>query len=143
MISQEKVTTEHLQRLAYLYVRQSSLHQVHEHRESTARQYELKRRAQALGWSAEQLIIIDEDQGLSGASATERTGFQRMVAEVGLGRVGVVMGLEVSRLARNSADWHRLLDLRALQYADPGRRWRLRSQPLQRPAAARAKRNHE
>ena len=83
MISQEKVTTEHLQRLAYLYVRQSSLHQVHEHRESTARQYELKRRAQALGWSAEQLIIIDEDQGLSGASATERTGFQRMVAEVG------------------------------------------------------------
>ena len=114
MISQEKVTTEHLQRLAYLYVRQSSLHQVHEHRESTARQYELKRRAQALGWSAEQLIIIDEDQGLSGASATERTGFQRMVAEVGLGRVGVVMGLEVSRLARNSADWHRLLEICAL-----------------------------
>ena len=81
MISQEKVTTEHLQRLAYLYVRQSSLHQVHEHRESTARQYELRRRAQALGWSAEQLIIVDEDQGLSGASAALRTGFQRMVAD--------------------------------------------------------------
>jgi DNA invertase Pin-like site-specific DNA recombinase len=114
VITQGKVTTEHLQRLAYLYVRQSSLHQVHEHRESTARQYELKRRAQALGWSAEQLIIIDEDQGLSGASAAERSGFQRMVAEVGLGHVGVVMGLEVSRLARNSADWHRLLEICAL-----------------------------
>jgi hypothetical protein len=109
MMTQGKVTTEHLQRFAYLYVRQSSLHQVHEHRESTARQYELKRRAQALGWNAEQRIIIDEDQGLSGASAAARSGFQRMVAEVGLGRVGVVMGLEVSRLARNSADWHRLL----------------------------------
>ena len=83
-----KVTAEHLQRAAYLYVRQSSLHQVHEHRESTARQYELKRRAQALGWNAEQLIVIDEDQGLSGASAAERSGFQRMVAEVGLGRAG-------------------------------------------------------
>jgi DNA invertase Pin-like site-specific DNA recombinase len=114
VITQGKVTTEHLQRLAYLYVRQSSLHQVHEHRESTARQYELKRRAQALGWSAEQLIIVDEDQGLSGASAAERSGFQRMVAEVGLGHVGVVMGLEVSRLARNSADWHRLLEICAL-----------------------------
>lgn len=114
MITQGKVTAGHLQRSAYLYVRQSSLHQVHEHRESTARQYELKRRAQALGWNAEQLIVVDEDQGLSGASAAERSGFQRMVAEVGLGRVGVVMGLEVSRLARNSADWHRLLEICAL-----------------------------
>src|SRR5215470_1708672 len=114
MITQGKVTAEHLQRAAYLYVRQSSLHQVHENRESTARQYELRRRAQALGWNAEQLIVIDEDQGLSGASAAERSGFQRMVADVGLGRVGVVMGLEVSRLARNSADWHRLLEICAL-----------------------------
>jgi DNA invertase Pin-like site-specific DNA recombinase len=114
MITQGKVTADHLRRLAYLYIRQSSLHQVHEHRESTARQYDLKRRAQALGWTAEQLIIIDEDLGLSGASAAQRSGFQRMVAEVGLGRVGVVMGLEVSRLARNSADWHRLLEICAL-----------------------------
>ena len=113
-MTQGKVTAEHLRRSACLYVRQSSLHQVHEHRESTARQYELKRRAQALGWNAEQLIVIDEDQGLSGASAAERSGFQRMVADVGLGRVGVVMGLEVSRLARNSADWHRLLEICAL-----------------------------
>ncbi len=114
MITQGKVTADHLRRLAYLYIRQSSLHQVREHRESTARQYDLKRRAQALGWTAEQLIIIDEDLGLSGASAAQRSGFQRMVAEVGLGRVGVVMGLEVSRLARNSADWHRLLEICAL-----------------------------
>ena len=120
MIAQGKVTAEHLQRSAYLYVRQSSLHQVHEHRESTARQYELKRHAQALGWNIEQLIVIDEDQGLSGASAVERSGFQRMVAEVGLGRVGVVMGLEVSRLARNSADWHRHeFSLTGKRYGEP------------------------
>jgi DNA invertase Pin-like site-specific DNA recombinase len=111
---QGKVTADHLRRLAYLYIRQSTLHQVHDNRESTARQYDLKRRAQALGWSTEQLVVIDEDLGLSGASAAERNGFQRMVAEVGLGRVGVVMGLEVSRLARNSADWHRLLEICAL-----------------------------
>lgn len=109
-----KVTAEHLRRLAYLYVRQSTLRQVHENRESTARQYDLKRRAQVLGWTADQIIVIDEDLGLSGATATDRNGFQRLVAEVGLGRVGVVMGLEVSRLARSSTDWHRLLEICAL-----------------------------
>jgi DNA invertase Pin-like site-specific DNA recombinase len=109
-----KVTTGHLRRLAYLYVRQSSLQQVHDHRESTARQYDLKGRAHALGWATEQIAVIDEDLGLSGASALERSGFQRLVAEVGLGRVGLVMGLEVSRLARNSSDWHRLLEICAL-----------------------------
>lgn len=109
-----KVTADHLRRSAYLYVRQSSLRQVHENRESTARQYDLKRRAQALGWNVEQIVIIDEDTGLSGASASGRNGFQRLVAEVGLGRVGLVMGLEVSRLARNSTDWHRLLEICAL-----------------------------
>ena len=114
MHSPSKVTAEHLRRLAYLYVRQSSLQQVQDHRESTARQYDLRRRAQALGWSADQIIVIDEDLGLSGASAAARSGFQRLVAEVGLGRVGLVMGLEVSRLARNSTDWHRLLEICAL-----------------------------
>src|SRR5246127_3876559 len=109
-----KVTAEHLRRLAYLYVRQSTLRQVHEKRESTARQYDLKRRAQALGWASGQIIVIDEDLGLSGATATDRNGFQRLVAEVGLGHVGVVMGLEVSRLARSSTDWHRLLEICAL-----------------------------
>jgi DNA invertase Pin-like site-specific DNA recombinase len=109
-----KVTPAHLTRMAYLYVRQSSLQQVRDHRESTARQYDLQRRAQALGWATDQLVIIDEDLGLSGASAVDRPGFQRLVADVGLGRVGLVMGLEVSRLARNSSDWHRLLEICAL-----------------------------
>jgi hypothetical protein len=87
---------------------------VHDHRESTIRQYDFKGRAQALGWTADRIQVIDDDQGLSGASAVERDGFQRLVADVGLGRVGLVMGLEVSRLARNSSDWHRLLEICAL-----------------------------
>ena len=102
MNTPSKVTADHLRRSAYLYVRQSTLRQVHENCESTARQYDLKRRAQALGWMSEQIVVIDEDLGLSGASAADRNGFQRLVAEVGLGHVGVVMGLEVSRLARSS-----------------------------------------
>lgn len=114
MNSSSKVTAEHLRRLAYLYIRQSTLRQVHENCESTARQYDLKRRAQALGWTTDQVIAIDEDLGLSGATSTGRNGFQRLVAEVGLGHVGVVMGLEVSRLARSSTDWHRLLEICAL-----------------------------
>src|SRR5579864_7335204 len=114
MNTSSKVTAEHLRRLAYLYVRQSTLRQVHENCESTARQYDLKRRAQALGWMSEQIVVIDEDLGLSGATAADRNGFQRLVAEVGLGHVGVVMGLEVSRLARSSTDWHRLLEICAL-----------------------------
>jgi len=114
MDTSTKVTAEHLGRLAYLYVRQSTLRQVQENRESTARQYDLKRRAQVLGWAADQIVVIDEDLGLSGATAKDRNGFQRLVAEVGLGRVGVVMGLEVSRLARSSTDWHRLLEICAL-----------------------------
>ena len=108
------VTADHLRRLACLYVRQSSLQQVQDHQESTARQYALKRRALALGWAAERIVVIDDDLGLSAASAAERAGFQRIVADVGLGRVGMVMGLEVSRLARNSSDWHRLLEICAL-----------------------------
>src|SRR5260370_34792016 len=108
MITEGKVTADHLRRLAYLYIRQSSLHQVHEHRESTARQYDLKRRAQAPGWTAQQLIIIDEDLRLSGAPAAQRTGFQRMGAEGGLGRAGVLIGLDASRPALHSAHWHPL-----------------------------------
>jgi DNA invertase Pin-like site-specific DNA recombinase len=114
MSGSSKVSAEHRRRQAYLYVRQSSLKQVYEHRESTARQYDLRRRAEALGWAADQIVVIDEDQGLSGASSAERSGFQHLVAEVGLGRVGLVMGLEVSRLARSSTDWHRLLEICAL-----------------------------
>ena len=109
-----KVTPRHLARNAYLYVRQSTLRQVLEHTESAARQYALRQRAIALGWPAEQIIVIDCDQGQSGASAADRAGFQQLVAEVGLGHAGIVLGLEVSRLARSSTDWHRLLELCAL-----------------------------
>ena len=104
-----KVTGGHLARNAYLYVRQSTLKQVLNNTESTARQYALRQRAAALGWPAAQIITIDTDQGHSGASAADREGFQQLTAEVGMGRAGIVLGLEVSRLARNSADWHRLL----------------------------------
>jgi len=109
-----KVTAAHLARSAYLYVRQSTLRQVLTNTESTARQYALRQKAIALGWPAGQVITIDADQGQSGASAADREGFQRLVSEVGMGRAGIVLGLEVSRLARNNADWHRLLEICAL-----------------------------
>ena len=108
-----KVTASHLDRNAFVYVRQSTLRQVAENQESTRRQYALSERASALGWTPEQIVVIDSDLGLSGAS-TDREGFQRLVAEVGMGHAGIVLGLEVSRLARNSIDWHRLLEICAL-----------------------------
>ena len=114
MNDQSKVTAEHLHRDAYLYVRQSSLYQVANNTESSRRQYDLRGRAVALGWPVERVIVIDVDQGQSGASATDREGFQRLVADVSLGKAGIVLGLECSRLARNNADWHRLLELCAL-----------------------------
>jgi DNA invertase Pin-like site-specific DNA recombinase len=110
----QKVTAGHLKRDAYLYVRQSTMRQVFENTESTERQYALRQRAIALGWPGDRVVVIDSDLGQSGASATDRAGFQRLVAEVGMGRAGIVLGLEVSRLARNSADWHRLLEICAL-----------------------------
>jgi DNA invertase Pin-like site-specific DNA recombinase len=110
----DKVSAEQLNREAYLYVRQSTLHQVAENTESTRRQYALRQRAKALGWADDRIVVIDSDLGLSGASAADREGFQRLVTEVGMGRAGLVMGLEVSRLARNSSDWHRLLEICAL-----------------------------
>ena len=109
-----KIQARHLTRDAYLYIRQSSLRQVLENTESTARQYALKQRAIALGWRHEQVIVVDTDQGQSGASAVDRAGFQMLVTAVGMERAGIVMGLEVSRLARNSTDWHRLLEICAL-----------------------------
>ena len=111
---QGKVHSRHLKRQAYLYVRQSSLRQVLENTESTERQYALKQRALALGWAPEQIIVIDTDLGQSAASSVDREGFQRLVTDVGMGRAGIVMGLEVSRLARNNVDWHRLLEICAL-----------------------------
>jgi DNA invertase Pin-like site-specific DNA recombinase len=106
-----KVTAAHLAREAYLYVRQSTLHQVAVNTESGRRQYDLRGRAVALGWPADRVVVIDVDQGHSGASAADRAGFQRLVTEVSLGRAGIVLGLECSRLARNNADWHRLLEI--------------------------------
>ena len=88
-----------------------------EHRERTQRQYGLRQRAIALGWQDDQIVVIDSDRGQSGASATERAGFQRLVSEVGLGPAGLVLGREVSRLARNSSDWCRLLEICALTAA--------------------------
>src|SRR5271163_4661912 len=116
MISEthQKITTAHLSRLAYLYVRQSTLRQVFENTESTKRQYGLRQNAVALGWPVERIVVIDSDLGQSGASAVDREGFQKLVTEVSLGKAGIVLGLEVSRLARNSTDWHRLLEICAL-----------------------------
>jgi DNA invertase Pin-like site-specific DNA recombinase len=110
----EKVTANHLKRNAYLYIRQSTLKQVIENTESAKRQYDLKNRAIALGWSMDQIIVVDRDTGQSGKEVGDRKGFQELVAAVGMDKAGIVMGLEVSRLARNSADWHRLIEICAV-----------------------------
>ncbi len=112
--SHQKIRAEHLGRDAFLYVRQSSLRQVFENTESSKRQYALRERAVVLGWPVERIHTIDSDLGISGAHAENRDGFQHLVSEVALGHAGIVLGLEVSRLARNNADWHRLLELAAL-----------------------------
>lgn len=106
-----KIKPVHIQRAAVVYIRQSTAAQVEHHRESTARQYALVQRACDLGWPKQQVMVIDEDLGISGASASNRVGFTRLTSEVALGRIGIILGLEVSRLARNNADWYRLLDL--------------------------------
>ena len=109
----QKVDTSHLSRDAYLYVRQSTPRQVSEHGESRRRQYALRERAVALGWPTERIVVIDSDQGLSGADR-DREGFKSLVAEVSMGRAGIVLGLEVSRLARNTTEWSRLVEICAL-----------------------------
>ena len=106
-----KILATHLDRRAAVYLRQSTLKQVHENRESTARQYALRQRALDLGWPDARVDVIDDDLGQSGSSTERRTGFQRLAEEVAHGRVGAIFALEVSRLSRSSADWHRLLDL--------------------------------
>jgi len=104
-----KVQARHLDRLAIVYVRQSSPQQVHEHRESGRLQYDLRNRAVALGWPADRIVVIDEDQGRSGKTTAGRPGFQRLLAEVGLDHVGLILGIEMSRLARSCRDWHQLV----------------------------------
>src|SRR6266540_4723114 len=112
-----KIQNTHCERIAFVYVRQSTPLQVLENRESTERQYRLRDRAIELGWPPAQVEVIDEDQGRTGSASAHRSGFQRLVSEVGLGRVGVVLMLEASRLARNNSDWHRLIELCALSGA--------------------------
>jgi DNA invertase Pin-like site-specific DNA recombinase len=114
MSERGKVTEQHRRRRAVVYVRQSTLQQVERNVESAARQYALKERAVELGWPAESVVVVDGDTGRSGATSEGRVGFKELVVEVGLGHVGLVLALEVSRLARSSADWHQLLDLCAL-----------------------------
>jgi DNA invertase Pin-like site-specific DNA recombinase len=109
-----KISKDHLDRDAFLYVRQSTIRQVFENTESTKRQYALRERARALGWPRERIHVIDCDQGQSGSSVADREGFQALTAEVGMGRAGIILSLEVSRLARNCSDWHRLLEICAL-----------------------------
>ena len=114
MTELSKISTGHLRRSAFVYVRQSTPTQIKEHTESLQRQYELVERAHGLGWAAHQVVVIDCDLGRSGADATARDGFKQLVADVGLGSAGIILGIEVSRLARNNADWYHLLDLCAL-----------------------------
>jgi len=109
-----KIADEHLARLAYIYVRQSSQKQVMQNKESQVNQYMLVERAEQLGWKRERIKVIDSDLGLSGKESASRNGFQELVVAVSLGHVGIVFGYEVSRLARNNSDWYHLLDLAAV-----------------------------
>lgn len=106
-----KLQSWHLDRSAIVYVRQSTPQQVLEHQESTARQYALADRAVDLGWPRERVLVIDDDLGKSGQSIEGRLGFQRLLAEVALDHVGLILGIEMSRLARSCKDWHQLLEL--------------------------------
>src|SRR5260370_34437121 len=110
-VDDERFTTRHRAQLAYIYVRQSSVHQVRQHQESTELQYRLVDRAVRLGWPHERVQVIDEDLGKSGAGGVERQGFQKLIAEIGLGNAGLVISFDASRLARNNRDWHQLLEL--------------------------------
>src|SRR6266403_1861223 len=105
------VTTAHRAKLAYIYVRQYTAGQVRQHQESTELQYHLVDRAITLGWPRERVAVIDDDLGKSGTSSAERYGFQRLIGEIGLGKAGLVLSLDASRLARNNRDWHQLLEL--------------------------------
>src|SRR5215469_10403089 len=113
-MTDNKIQAVHRQRAALVYIRQSTAAQIEHNRESTARQYALVERACDLGWAKEQVMIIDEDLAITGSIVGHRAGFERMASEVALGRVGIILGIEVSRLARNNANWYRLLDLCAI-----------------------------
>jgi DNA invertase Pin-like site-specific DNA recombinase len=109
-----KIADRHLSRQACIYIRQSTLAQVRFHQESTDRQYNLMNKARSLGWSQEQIRVLDRDLGKSGAAASTRTDFKTLVGDVAMGHVGAIFSLEASRLARSNQDWHRLLELCAI-----------------------------
>ena len=120
-----KITPSHLSLCAVVYLRQSSAAQVENSRESTDRQYALAGKARDLGWPDERIMVIDKDLGLSWSGSAARSGFARLTSEVALARVGLVLGLEVSRLARNNAEWYRVIDMDTAQFAvNAIRRWR-------------------
>ncbi len=138
----DNITAAHLDRAAYIYIRQSTLQQVQHNVESNRRQYALKERAVALGFGT--VVVVDDDLGVSGAGTLQRPGFSRSLAAVCNGEVGAVFALEASRLARNNRDWHHLIDLvRADAHSGGGRRRDIRPPSAQRPAAIRTERNHE
>ena len=112
--AEERITTAHRAKLAYVYIRRSTAGQVRQHQESTQLQYRLVGRAASLGWPRDRIEVIDDDLGKSGASSDARYGFERLIAEIGLGKAGLVLSLDASRLARNNRDWHRLLELCSL-----------------------------
>jgi DNA invertase Pin-like site-specific DNA recombinase len=141
-MSELKITASHLRRAAVVYVRQSTLAQVERNTESTARQYDLVTRAAKLGWPRSAVRVIDDDLGVSGASTTGRSGFAELAAQVGLGQVGIVQSLECSRLARNNADWYRLLDLAGMADTLIADADDVYHPALQRPPAAGHERNH-
>src|SRR5512147_256927 len=114
LVGEDRLTTAHRAKLAYVYVRQSSVGQVHQHPESTELQYRLADRAVLLGWPRDRVRVVDDDLGRSGVSSEGRQGFQRLIAEIGLGKAGLVLSLDASRLARNNRDWHQLLELCSL-----------------------------
>ncbi len=109
-----KIQAHHLQKMAYVYLRQSTMSQVYHHQESTQRQYALRERAQELGWPPDQIRVLDADLGLSGTQMINRQDFKTVVADVSLGKVGAVFALEASRLSRSCSDWHRLVEICAL-----------------------------
>jgi len=114
ILSAQKILGRHFDRLAVVYVRQSSLHQVQQNQESTRLQYGLVQTAEHLGWPRQRILVIDDDLGISGATCEGRSGFQRLLSEVALDHVGLILGVEMSRLARSCKDWYQLLELCAL-----------------------------
>jgi DNA invertase Pin-like site-specific DNA recombinase len=141
-VNDPKITAGHLRRSAVIYVRQSTMIQVERNRESTRRQYDLAARATALGWPRPAIQVIDTDLGVSGSGAVARSGFAELIKQIALGQVGIVLALEVSRLARSSAEWYRLLDLASVTDTDRRCGHCLPSGHVRRPPPARTQGHH-